>query len=240
MGGLMAQWTQRSSELAACAVALALTGCGGGDKHAGSATTPVRGPHPTESLQQAIDRIGTVASAGDCGSFEEIYHPDSDARPALCRRMLPDLVPGTRAPLRFSKAAGLMYGSTGGQTILALDRDGHYKVAVTLRARDSDSRSVADRSMLETIDALRRNDCEKLLMLSFQYAASGRAYCESEAVQVLHRGLARDPHASPVRLGGTGFWAVYGLALKAGGYYTLIFAATPAGFFQFMDSYAAA
>jgi hypothetical protein len=154
--------------------------------------------------------------------------------------MLPDVVPGTRAPRQFSEAAALMYGSTGKQTILVLDRDGHYKVGVTLDALDSESPRIADMSMADVVDALRRDDCKKLLLFSFAYPVSGRKYCESEAVQVLHRGLARDPSAAPVRLGGTDSWAVYGLKfVKPPGYHTLVFVATPARFFMLVDSFAA-
>jgi hypothetical protein len=223
-------------------VAFALAGCGGGEQADTQAPRPKNGPAPTESLQQAIDRIGAVAKAGDCGRFHEIYHPDADQRDALCPRMLPDIVPGARAPRQFSEAAALMYSTTGKQTILVLDRDGRYKVGVTLGSKlPAESPRIADLSMADVVDAIRRDDCKKLLLRSLTYPVSGRKYCESEAVQVLHRGLARDPSATPVRLGGTDSWAVYGLKfVKPPGYYTLVFVATPARFFMFVGSFAAA
>jgi hypothetical protein len=197
------------------------------------------GPAPRESIGGAIARIEVALHTKGCSAplralFHSAYGTVSKSGCDYLRKGL-----GT-----FKSPHGVVYGTaaeidagTGlsqpATTVLALDTDGRLHIAFvqfSYGSIGSKPNPVFDRNARLAVAALRRADCAAFLKVAYRRFGLGggteSAVCARLPHNALHRALAADPRAGPVRLGGNALYAFYSLR-AAGQYYTIVMAQQP-------------
>jgi hypothetical protein len=196
-------------------------------------------PKPRESISTTIARIQTALRTKGCSRqlralFHSAYGRIDANQCAYLRKGL-----GT-----FKSPRGQAYGTaaeidagTGysepATTVLALDSDGRFHIVfVQFEYGSIGSKPSAgfDRNVRRAVQALRQADCPAFLKVAFRDFGLGggpdTSVCARLPNNSLHKALAADPGASPVKLGGNALYAFYGLT-AAGRYYTVVMAQQP-------------
>lgn len=217
------------------------------------------GPRPAESIGTAIARIAAALRTSGCtAQLRSLLHSAYGASTARgCTYLRQGL--GT-----FKSPRGQAYGSaaeidagTGysqpATTVLALDRDHRFHVVFIqfeYGSIGSKPNPAFDRNVRLAVTALRRADCGAFVKVAFRGFGLGggpeSSVCTRLPRNALHKALAADPAAKPVKLGGNSLHAFYGIT--AGGlYWTLVMAQQPpsatlpigSAQFAFVDGYPA-
>jgi hypothetical protein len=197
------------------------------------------GPRPTEPVSTTIVRISAALRTEGCSAplrklFHSAYGP---TKPRGCTYLRQGL--GS-----FKSPRGQAYGTaaeidagTGysqpATTVLALDNDGRFHIAFIQFAYGSiGSKPNAgfDRNVRMALAALRRADCAAFVKVAFRGFGLGggpeTAVCTRLPRNALHKALAADPVAKPVKLGGNSLHAFYGIT-AGGRYWTIAMAQQP-------------
>jgi hypothetical protein len=203
------------------------------------AAGPVAKPKPAESIGTTIARIQRALRTSGCSPALRAVLHSSYGRPGAkaCTYLRKGL--GT-----FRSPHGQVYGTaaeidagTGysepATTVLAIDRDRRFHVVfVRFEYGSIGSRPSAmfNRNVRLAVAALRRADCGAFVKVAFRSFGLGggpeTAVCPRLPRNTLHKALAADPTAVPVRLGGNSLYAFYGLT-AAGRYWTIVMAQQP-------------
>jgi hypothetical protein len=194
------------------------------------------GPRPAESISTAIARIEAALRTKGCSvPLRALFH---SAYGKVSKNGCDYLRKGLGA---FKSPHGIAYGTaaeidagTGlsqpATTVLALDSDRRFHIVFVqfeYGSIGSKPGPTFDRNARLAIAAIRRADCAAFLNVAFRSFGLGggpeSAVCARLPHNSLHKALAADPRAAPVRLGGNALYAFYGLT-AAGRYYTLVMA----------------
>jgi hypothetical protein len=194
------------------------------------------GPSSRESIGATIARIQEALRTKGCSPrlralFHSAYGRISAGGCTYLRKSL-----GT-----FTSPHGAVYGtaaeidagtglSVPATTILTLDSDHRFHVVFVqfeYGSIGSKPGPAFDRNARVAIAALRRGDCRAFVKVAFRAFGLGggpeSAVCSRLPRNSLHRALAADPRAAPVRIGGNALYAFYGLRV-GGRYYTVVMA----------------
>ena len=193
-------------------------------------------PKAGESVGTAIARIEAALQTKGCSlALKSLLH-SSYGRPTVkgCTYLRQGL--GT-----FRSPRGQAYGTaaevdaqTGysqpATTVLALDRDGRYHIVfIQFEYGSIGSKPSAgfDRNVRLAVAALRKGDCTAFVKVAYRSFGLGggpeTAVCSRIPHNALHKALAADPAAKPVKLGGNSLYAFYGVT-AAGRYWTIAMA----------------
>jgi hypothetical protein len=243
--------TRAGSTIAVALAAALIAGCGSGGSGGTQSTSTTRSsaqqtskakperpgaPKPRESIQEAAARIKKVASSSDCGTVNQLNpigrgNLDTETRCKSLQR-LATLKPGGQAAYGGGGVVQYQLPNSTLSVLLVLDSDGLFHVTYldqwtpkptigTKFAKQFDA--VAERA----VDALRNKNCGAYYDVSFREFGPGaldkHAVCTHVNDAVLGEQLRADPKAKPVRMGGNGTFAFYGLDLP-GAFWTLILA----------------
>jgi hypothetical protein len=196
-------------------------------------------PKVDDSVTAAINRIAAALHTKGCSaSLRALLHSAWGAANARgCTYLRQGL--GT-----FKSPHGAVYGTaaeidagTGysqpATTVLALDRDHRFHIVFILfeyGSIGSKPNPIFDRNVRLAVTALRAADCNAFVKVAFRAFGLGggpeTAVCTRLPRNSLHKALAADPAARPVKLGGNSLYAFYGIT-AAGRYWTLVMAQQP-------------
>jgi hypothetical protein len=197
------------------------------------------GPKPTESVSTAIVRISAALHTQGCSaSLKTLFHSAyGPTKPRGCTYLRQGL--GT-----FKSPRGQAYGTaaeidagTGysqpATTVLALDRDRRFHIAFIQFAYGSigsKPNPAFDRNVRLALAALRRADCGAFIKVAYRGFGLGggpeTSVCTRLPKNALHKALAADPAAKPLKLGGNSLHAFYGIT-AARQYWTIVMAQQP-------------
>lgn len=204
-------------------------------------TVPVLATPPklVDSVPAAVSRIAAALNTKGCSALlRSLLHSSyGSTRAKGCAYLRQGL--GT-----FKSPHGQAYGTaaeidagTGysqpATTLLALDRDHRFHVAFIqfeYGSIGSKPNSAFDRNARMAVAALRRADCAAFVKVAFRGFGLGggpeTSICTRLPKNALHKALAADPAAKPVRLGGNSLHAFYGITAD-GQYWTIVMAQQP-------------
>jgi hypothetical protein len=197
------------------------------------------GPAPRDSIGAAIARIQAALYTKGCSRpLRALFHSAyGSVGPYGCSYLRKGL--GT-----FKAPRGEAYGSaaeidagTGlsepATIVLALDSDRRFHVVFVqfeYGSIGSKPNPTFDRNARLAVTAIRHADCAAFLKVAYRGFGLGggpeSAVCSRLPHNTLHKLLAADPGAAPIRLGGNALYAFYGLT-AAGRYYTIVMAQQP-------------
>jgi hypothetical protein len=197
------------------------------------------GPKPIESVSTAIVRISAALRTKGCSAplrqlFHSSYGPTKTRGCTYLRQGLGSF----RSPRgqAYGTAAEIDAGTGYSQpatTVLALDRDGRFHIAFIQFAYGSiGSKPNAgfDHNVRLAVAALRRADCAAFVKVAYRGFGLGggseTSVCARLPMNALHKALAADPAAKPVKLGGNSLHAFYGIT-ASGQYWTIAMAQQP-------------
>jgi hypothetical protein len=193
-------------------------------------------PKVGESVGTAISRIAFALQTKGCSvALKSLLHSSYGKTTAKgCTYLRQGL--GT-----FRSPRGQVYGTaaeidaqTGysqpATTVLALDSDGRFHIAfIQFEYGSIGSKPSAgfDRNVRVALAALRKGDCTAFVKVAYRSFGLGggpdTSVCSRIPHNALHKALAADPGARPVKLGGNSLYAFYGLT-AGGRYWTLVMA----------------
>ena len=196
-------------------------------------------PTPADSVPAAINRIAAALRTKGCSAplrslFHSSYGPTTAKGCTYLRQGF-----GT-----FKAPRGQAYGtaveidaSTGysqpATAVLALDSDRRFHVAFIqfeYGSIGSKPNPAFDHNVRMAVAALRRADCAAFVKVAFRGFGLGggpeTSVCTRLPRNALHKALAADPAAKPVKLGGNSLHAFYGIT-AAGEYWTIVMAQQP-------------
>jgi hypothetical protein len=206
-------------------------------------------PRAAESIDAANRRLSrSLRTAKNCGPIERAFHPLTSRSlfsTRFCKKARADL-----KLYSLFQTIPIAYGSggvirIGGDITLGvvLDRTRHYRLAWiqagTPLTGGPSARS--DQVARTVVDAIRKSDCVRLRRVAGLLDAhwSAAEFCLRPELRLVTKALARDPAATPRRLGGDEAFAFYGLSVKPHRYFTIVLLAQRPGDYKFVDAYPA-
>jgi hypothetical protein len=197
------------------------------------------GPRPVESVSSAIVRISAALHTSGCSpALRKLFHSSYGPTKARGCTYLRQGLGTFKSPRgqAYGTAAEIDAGTGYSQpatTVLALDTDRRFHIAFIQFAYGSiGSKPNAgfDRNVRLAVAALRRADCAAFVKVAFRGFGLGggpeTSVCTRLPMNALHKALAADPAAKPVKLGGNSLHAFYGIS-AAGEYWTIVMAQQP-------------
>jgi len=214
-------------------------------------------PKAGESVNSAINRIAAALLTKGCSAqLRSLLHSSYGQTKARGCTYLRQGLGTFKSPhgQAYGTAAEIDAGTGYSQpatTVLAVDRDRRFHVVfIQFEYGSIGSKPSAgfDRNVRVAVAALRKGDCGAFVKVAYRAFGLGggpdTSVCSRIPHNALHKALAADPAAKPVKLGGNSLYAFYGLT-AAGRYWTLVMAqqrpspALPLGSAQyaFVDGY---
>jgi hypothetical protein len=197
------------------------------------------GPKPVESVSTAIARIEAALHTKGCTvALRSLLHSGYGKTSAKGCTYLRQGLGTFKSPhgQAYGTAAEIDAGTGYSQpatVVLALDTDRRYHVVFIefeYGSIGSKPNPGFDRNVRLAVAALRRADCPAFVKVAFRGFGLGggpeTAVCTRLPRNVLHKALAADPGAQPVKLGGNSLHAFYGIT-AAGRYWTIVMAQQP-------------
>lgn len=230
--------------LACLLAATALAACGGGSKpkddgarHRGGNAPRNVDPTPSESVDDAIDRIHGAATASGCEAVKGLLHSTyGDVSQDACNAVKAE-IDGFRDPrgAAYKTGAVIDYETAAGQhrtAALVLDADRTYRIDFVidvLGATVGTAKPAAfDRNALAVVRAMQAGDCDAFLRLTARTIGLGvgpdEEVCRRVSDVPVRRELVENRSARPVPLGGNAWLAFYKLRTRRDAYYTLVMA----------------
>ena len=197
------------------------------------------GPKPIESVATAIVRISAALRTKGCSaSLRTVLHSGYGATKAKGCTYLRQGLGTFKSPhgQAYGTAAEIDAGTGYSQpatTVLALDTDRRFHVVFIqfeYGSIGSKPNLAFDRNVRLAIAALRRADCTAFVKVAFRGFGLGggpeTSVCTRLPMNALHKALAADPAAKPVKLGGNSLHAFYGITASRR-YWTIVMAQQP-------------
>ena len=216
-------------------------------------------PKLADSVPAAINRIAAALNTKGCSApLRSLLHSSYGPTKAKGCTYLRQGLGTFKSPhgQAYGTAAEIDAGTGYSQpatTVLALDGDHRYHVVFIqfeYGSIGSKPNPAFDRNVRTAEATLRRADCAGFLKVAFRGFGLGggpdTSVCTRLPRNALHKALAADPAAKPVRLGGNSLHAFYGIT-AAGRYWTIVMAEQPPSAslplgtaqFAFVDAYPA-
>jgi hypothetical protein len=197
------------------------------------------GPKPADSVSSAIARIGSALRIKGCnGQLRALLHSGYGATKLRGCVYLRQGLGSFKAPhgAAYGTAAEIDAGTGYSQpatVVLTLDHDRRYHVAFIqfeYGSIGSKPNPAFDRNVRMAVAAIRRADCTAFVKVAFRSFGLGggpeTSVCTRLPKNALHRALAADAAAKPVKLGGNSLYAFYGITASKQ-YWTIVMAQQP-------------
>jgi hypothetical protein len=233
--------TARKPLTAALISAALLAGCGTDDQTDTGSTAPtptgprvtgkpIPAPKPRESIKQAVKRIDTTVSAGDCAAVNRLT---AVSRPYdACEGLKALTVQPVSASASYGDGGGVIaYGSAEAlrNAILIVDSDGLYHLPIVDPVSIEQSvgtpfGSGFDAAAQDAVDALRDHDCDafkKVALVRYGPGSTPDQICTYVDQSPLAKLLATYPEVKPRRIGGNADYAFYGVSSPEA-HYTMV------------------